>query len=83
MPSHGTTKQRGYGHRHRTLREQWKPKVEAGKVKCWRCGKPIRADDKWDLGHSDDRTRTMGPEHIQCNRSTATRRPKADTSHPW
>lgn len=83
MPSQGTTRQRGYGHRHRSLREQWKPKVEAGKVKCWRCDKPIRPGDKWDLGHSDDRSHYEGPEHIQCNRATAARRPKTDASRAW
>lgn len=83
MPSHGTTRQRGYGHRHRTIRKQWEPKVAAGTVNCWRCEKPILPDDKWDLGHSDDRTRYMGPEHIQCNRATAGRRARADASRAW
>lgn len=83
MPSNGSTTARGYGHRHRQLREQWKPKVESGRVDCWRCGKPIRSDEQWDLGHSDDRTRYMGPEHIQCNRATALRRPSYDVSRQW
>lgn len=84
MPSVGSTRDRGYGQRHRNLRAQWKPKVEAGKVNCWRCDKPIRPDDKWDLGHADDdRTRYMGPEHIQCNRATAKRRPSYDMSRQW
>ena len=42
----GTPKQRGYDSQHAKLREEWKPLVEAGAVRCCRCGKPIaRAGD--------------------------------------
>lgn len=83
MPSHGTTRQRGYGQHHRNIRKQWEPKVAAGKVDCWRCGERIHPGADWDLGHSDDRTRYMGPEHPHCNRATAGRKARADASRPW
>lgn len=63
------TAARGYGQRHRRLREQWRPTVESGKVDCWRCTKPIHPGEPWDLGHDDhDRTQYRGPEHTACNR---------------
>lgn len=70
MAERGSTAARGYGAEHRKLRAAWKPKVEAGEVTCWRCGRPIPPGSKWDLGHDDnDRTIYRGPEHRgQCNR---------------
>lgn len=71
----GTSTQRGYGTEHRNLRETLRPQVEAGTVRCWRCGLPISPGQRWDLGHDDiDRSRYRGPEHTACNRATAGRR---------
>jgi len=68
----GTFHQR-YGSEHGRVREEWRPKVEAGEVDCWRCGERIKPRDKWDLGHDDmDRTKYKGPEHRRCNRATKT-----------
>lgn len=70
-----TTAANGYGHRHRRLRLQWTPEVEAGGVRCARCGWPIAPTEPWDLGHDDhDRTRYQGPEHVRCNRGAPKRR---------
>jgi hypothetical protein len=67
----GTTNSRGYGKAHQRLRDEWKRKVDAGLVKCWRCGGLIIPGTPWDLGHDDaDRTRYKGPEHRKCNRAT-------------
>lgn len=67
--------QRGYGQAHRELRAQLAPIVEAGRVRCARCGEPIAPGAAWDLGHvDDDRSRYAGPEHRACNRATAARR---------
>lgn len=65
MPRRGTTKARGYGHEHRRLRDQWKPKVEAGLVNCWRCNQQIKPGQRWDLGHHDGTGNPQGssPEH--------------------
>lgn len=84
----GTTAQRGYGARHRRLRAQWAPQVEAGDVNCWRCGKFIQPGQPWHLGHLDDRSDYGGPEHELCNlhaagrAGTAPQRAKRDGSYP-
>ncbi|ATO17825.1 hypothetical protein CO540_13250 [Micromonospora sp. WMMA2032] len=68
MPRRSTAA-RGYGRKHEDLRKQWKPKVDAGQVDCWRCGDPIQPGRPWDLGHDDDdRSQYRGPEHRTCNR---------------
>lgn len=70
----GTPTERGYGPEHRALRKQWESKVAAGGVRCWRCGGLINAGTPWDLGHADeDRSVYRGPEHVRCNRATASR----------
>jgi hypothetical protein len=77
----GTTA-RGYGAEHQKLRRRLAPQVEAGLVNCWRCGDPIRPGEAWDLGHDDhDRRRYRGPEHVGCNRATASRRERQ--SREW
>ncbi|GAB2613649.1 hypothetical protein GCM10027067_26510 [Pseudactinotalea suaedae] len=71
----GTTTQRGYGSTHRRLREEWRPLVEAGEVRCARCDEYILPDEEWDLGHSDNRMEYNGPEHSRvCNRAEAGRK---------
>jgi hypothetical protein len=71
-----STTKRGYGAHHQALRERLRPQVEAGVVRCARCGEPIKAGDDWDLGHLDGSNRTVfsGPEHRRCNRATSTHR---------
>jgi hypothetical protein len=73
----GTTKERGYGAAHQKLRREWKAKVDAGGVKCSRCGHFIFQGEPWDLGHEDrdaSRSTYSGPEHRRCNRATASHR---------
>ena len=72
-----TTAERGYGYKHRKLREQWRLQVEAGLVDCASCHEPVESDDRWDLGHTPDRTDWTGPEHVWCNRSTTVK------GQPW
>jgi len=75
MRSRPNTTQRGYGAAHQALRRRWTSQVERGEVTCWRCGRLIPPGAKWDLGHDDrDRSITRGPEHLRCNRSTASHR---------
>lgn len=67
------TTNRGYGAEHQAERKRWKSSVEAGAATCWRCLQPIDPTGPWDLGHNDERTEWMGPEHVGCNRSAGGR----------
>jgi hypothetical protein len=62
-----------YGSAHRARRRQLAPMVEAGIVRCARCGELIRPGDFWDLGHIDGSGHRLyqGPECRSCNRATA------------
>lgn len=63
-----TTSQRGYGTEYQRTRAQWKVRVDAGSVACWRCGAWINPAYEWHLGHDDyDRRIIRGPEHAKCN----------------
>jgi hypothetical protein len=66
----GETSARGYGSAHQKLRARWRIEVDAGRVDCARCGKPIVPGTPWDLGHDDESGRQAyrGPEHRICNR---------------
>ena len=76
---------RGYGSAHRARRARLKPFVEAGSVRCVRCGELIKAGEKWDLGHVDGTERTVysGPEHRFCNRRTAAHKREKNWSRQW
>ena len=65
----GTTTQRGYGHAHQQARAQAAHRVNTLTATCHRCNLIILPTEAWDLGHSDDRTTWIGPEHARCNRS--------------
>lgn len=69
MPVLGSSRIRGYGYAHRRIRKAWAPVVAAGHAICPRCRTPIYPGQRWDLGHTDDRTGYTGPEHTHCNRS--------------
>lgn len=69
----GTRQERGYDAAHDHLRARWAPKVATGKVNCWRCEERLNPLEPWDLGHLDDRSGYGGPEHVACNRATASR----------
>jgi hypothetical protein len=63
----GTTTERGYGRAHQAMRARVALAVEAGRVRCWRCGEVIAPGAGWHLGHHDDGT-VAGPEHDRsCN----------------
>lgn len=67
----GTRAQRGYGTEHQAARREWAPIVATGKVKCWRCHRPITRFQRWIMGHQDDRTLKSLPEHERCNAEAA------------
>lgn len=88
MTTHSrTTTERGYGTQHQQLRARIAAEVNAGHATCWRCHKPIRPIDNWDLGHDDyDRSKYNGPEHAACNRGATKRNQTThpvDTSRNW
>jgi hypothetical protein len=61
-------RQTRYGSRHRKLHESLEPAVHAGTVTCWRCRRPIKPTDDWQLGHDDDHAgQYAAPEHRICN----------------
>lgn len=78
---------RGYGKEFQQARRLWKARVATGTVRCARgrgclyaatvagvlTGGIIRPGEPWDLGHSDDRTQIVGPEHSVCNRGAPNR----------
>lgn len=63
MARRGETTSTVYGTQHKQLRADLADYVAAGLATCWRCGQPINPGEPWDLGHDDNRTMTMGPEH--------------------
>lgn len=83
---------KGYGYKHKKLREQFKHQVALGQAVCWRCGKKIEPGSDWDLGHAEhpDAHRLgiyAGPECVPCNRATNRGRGTpvriVDTSRLW
>ena len=76
----GRTVRNGYGEAHRKERLRLAPKVAAGEAVCWRCQKPIKPYQPWDLGHHDyNRAITMGAEHRRCNRAVKSHRAARNT----
>ena len=73
----GTRQARGYDAHHDRLRAHYQRRMNAGETfHCWRpdCRLPIDPD-RWHLGHDDhDRTKYRGPECVECNTATASRR---------
>jgi hypothetical protein len=70
-----------YDYRHHMIRKELAPFVQAGLVSCARCGEPIEAGAKWDLGHDDlDPRFYSGPEHSYCNQTAPHRNL---TSRQW
>lgn len=69
----GSRQQRGYDRAHERERQRWRQRVELGQVDCAAptCVMPTRRilpGQRWDLGHTDDRSTWRGPEHASCNR---------------
>ena len=66
---------------HKRLRAELETTVGTGQAVCWRCGKPVKPDSCWDLGHDDyDSSIHRGVEHRSCNNlaaATASRRGRA------
>ena len=64
------TTDRGYGWKHQQERKKWARIIDTGAavIPCARCGETIKAGTKWELGHTEDRSRYSGPEHFLCNR---------------
>lgn len=87
MRANGSSTARGYGQAHRKATEAMRPVVEAGGVRCVRCGATIvagllrRRDGKlvrnWVLDHNDDRSGYLGAAHLLCNAKAAARKVNA------
>jgi hypothetical protein len=53
---------------HKRLRAELETIVATGQAVCWRCGKSVKPDSCWDLGHDDfDPSIHRGVEHRSCN----------------
>ena len=60
---------RGYGARHRQVREQLMAKWTPGD-QCAICYKPMWDKTTLDLAHNEDRSGWKGLSHRECNRAT-------------
>jgi hypothetical protein len=49
----GTTTSRGYGSTHQKERNRWRPLVDRGDVRCWRCHQPILPGTPWRMRCSE------------------------------
>jgi hypothetical protein len=81
-----------YGMAHRRKRAEWQARIDGGeKVYCARCGNPIVAGSRWQLGHNHIAGGYLGPEHARCNLADRNRRNnwklrrrrKPIASRPW
>ena len=52
-----------YGSAHRARRRRLAPMVEAGMVRCARCGELIKPGEPLDLGHVDGSGKTLVQRH--------------------
>jgi hypothetical protein len=61
------------------------PRVAAGLEFCARCGRPIMAGERWDLGHVDGGGPRdwSGAEHLKCNRGAPGRRASLNGSRSF
>lgn len=87
-----STTSRGYGANHQREKARWTALLQHdGPVRCacvrldcsrhqGQCATVISHDDRWDLGHTDDRTGWTGPECIPCNRGAGGRNGAAVTN---
>lgn len=78
----GSTTARGYGWQHQQARAAWTPRVATGTIPCSRCQNPIQPGQAWDLDHTPDRTRYLGPAHARCNRAAKHTPPPDHDTNP-
>ena len=64
---------RGYGPRHRAIRQQLIAQWTQGDP-CALCGHPMLDSARLDLAHNEDRSGYKGLAHAACNRATNRRR---------
>ena len=70
----GTRQARGYDATHDRTRAVWQGRIDRGEtVRCVSCGSRLHGRT-WDLGHSEDRTRHIGPQCEPCNRGDGGKR---------
>ncbi len=64
----GTRQARGYGATPDRARALWQGRIDHGEtVRCVTCGVQLHGR-AWDLGHTEDRARYLGPQCEPCNR---------------
>lgn len=74
----GNSNQRGYGSAHQAERTQWVKRIAIlGQIQCATCPTQIKPGQPFDLGHTNDRQRYIGPQCLPCNRSDGGRRGRA------
>jgi hypothetical protein len=77
-----------YDHKHRAVRDQYRPTVDAGQAwcaepVCKQANRWIQPGTPWDLSHDRANGGYLGPSHAGCNRSEGGREKHKRQRRRW